>query len=1160
MKTSCQFWDADLGQWSTDGVTSYLSDDRTAVVCETTHLTTYGGIITIPTSGDELLAELQSAMTFSTFTMDEAAALLSSFSFADNPTIMIIIITICCLDLFSIFYLGWWRGHRAKIRRLRQDTLYDEEVTELELRQLRIKARKLANLSAKAGGGANGWGAGGGAGGWERRQAVPACDDALGASGASVVSSAGGQTTVESGNSNGKLLILHRSDTKPPEVIKEGTAAPADAPEPELVPPAASDAAPPSEGAAPSAAPAVAETGQGAIPSAKSDAVEVPDAAPESEATPGCDTVMEPDAQPEDQPEPNVEEADGAGAAAAVLKHMPYKHESRMQKRLMVNEMRAKRKELQRFMRSKREPSKWELAITEFWKNLKDTARSEHTIIYLVKPPDDDTALKPAQMVQLFWTTISVELLVLCFFHQESSDSSSGAPSGGRRGGAVSGAAVEAVVATDPDSEAMALSASTFAISPVTAITQGVIAALITMACVIMVAYVFKLGNSRQRKPKTFKERWNGFLQCGREADDAIPDEIPEGFKVVEKKVLTQIGVIAFYAGFIVCPGFNFLALWLCRKKKRALVAIDDAETSSTKEGLQKAGWFSSNALQARRGDVVQPPAEPAGELADGDEPEDGDLESAVGASAGEDQAAMRGVESCVQRQSRRRRLLDAVTTKLGRHRSDMRERVERKRAEIRERSQATAEQGSRSRIRVSSPRGNALSPRHAPAPEYRRSPSFLSSMSSRLRSSRSKVAPAPTNQPVEHDLSTANASAPADQVERADVEPESPAMVQRRLTRLTSVSSEDRLSVALEPPGPPEPPELPGPPKPSPPPSPSPPPTAPVRKSVRKSTGGKMGRKMGFLMDSNDKAATDLQSAQRGRLARKETQKMKIEEQRKSEAKILTGPPVELTLLKSYGRSPKELKEKGYSGRHMRMVGYGVEELKAAGFDEEEFKDVVPRVSAASASGKAVAPLGQRVSSGSLSCNAVPSDGRVGSGGQSGNTAPSGGRAELRLNLSLANVATSQAQDSQEKPTRTNRRLSVEVRRRLSSIMRRKKTESKSIAATALEAVLAQKEKELRWRSPRDYRARQIAAWTFSFTFLGFVLFLSLIYALKYEENAMKQIMLSWTMAYAWTFAIVEPVQIIMLVAIPNCQNEDTKCGRYVGRCRTVYNELCAP
>jgi len=43
-------------------------------------------------------------------------------------------------------------------------------------------------------------------------------------------------------------------------------------------------------------------------------------------------------------------------------------------------------------------------------------------------------------------------------------------------------------------------------------------------------------------------------------------------------------------------------------------------------------------------------------------------------------------------------------------------------------------------------------------------------------------------------------------------------------------------------------------------------------------------------------------------------------------------------------------------------------------------------------------------------------------------------------------------------------------------------------------------------------------------------------------------------------TFAVVEPFQVILLVCAPCLFDEETRLGRCMGRCRFVYNELCAP
>ena len=105
----CNFWSDELGAWSSEGVSSTVRDG--SVVCSTTHLTTFGGIISIPTSVDELLSELASEFTFNTFSLQEAFDLLSSFSVTDNPTIMSILLTMASLNILTIGCLGWYHTY-----------------------------------------------------------------------------------------------------------------------------------------------------------------------------------------------------------------------------------------------------------------------------------------------------------------------------------------------------------------------------------------------------------------------------------------------------------------------------------------------------------------------------------------------------------------------------------------------------------------------------------------------------------------------------------------------------------------------------------------------------------------------------------------------------------------------------------------------------------------------------------------------------------------------------------------------------------------------------------------------------------------------------------------------------------------------------------------
>jgi hypothetical protein len=50
------------------------------------------------------------------------------------------------------------------------------------------------------------------------------------------------------------------------------------------------------------------------------------------------------------------------------------------------------------------------------------------------------------------------------------------------------------------------------------------------------------------------------------------------------------------------------------------------------------------------------------------------------------------------------------------------------------------------------------------------------------------------------------------------------------------------------------------------------------------------------------------------------------------------------------------------------------------------------------------------------------------------------------------------------------------------------------------------------------------------------------------------------WIIAYAQTFMLIEPVQILLLAGLPCLMDEDTRCGRCCIRIRFIYNELLAP
>ena len=148
---SCQYWDVANASWSSYGVRTVYEDG--AVFCETTHLTDFGGIVSFPTSPDELLAALEAALHFNTFTMDEMFDLLSNFNFGDNLTIMIFIITLYSLNFLTLFWLGVFRHYRKRKNRRRENRMYEREALMLEVKLMEERKKQWAVAPEKSGSG-----------------------------------------------------------------------------------------------------------------------------------------------------------------------------------------------------------------------------------------------------------------------------------------------------------------------------------------------------------------------------------------------------------------------------------------------------------------------------------------------------------------------------------------------------------------------------------------------------------------------------------------------------------------------------------------------------------------------------------------------------------------------------------------------------------------------------------------------------------------------------------------------------------------------------------------------------------------------------------------------------------------------------------------------
>ena len=136
-----------------------------------------------------------------------------------------------------------------------------------------------------------------------------------------------------------------------------------------------------------------------------------------------------------------------------------------------------------------------------FCRRLYENLRSEHTLISFVAPMDEEEALSREQAVQMFFSTVYLELALLCLLHDPTYSSAAEAArdrsgGGGRR---QRGAGGQADGQGDSQQSAFDLNAGFFGVSVVTVLTQGLLVAGVAYVMVATFAYVFKLGNSRRR-------------------------------------------------------------------------------------------------------------------------------------------------------------------------------------------------------------------------------------------------------------------------------------------------------------------------------------------------------------------------------------------------------------------------------------------------------------------------------------------------------------------------------------------------------------------------------------------------------------------------------------------------------------------------------------
>ena len=658
-----------------------------------------------------------------------------------------------------------------------------------------------------------------------------------------------------------------------------------------------------------------------------------------------------------------------------------------------------------------------------------ETARNEHTVVNLLWTPDDEEALTPPQMMQLFWTALAVELFVICF--QYNGPMGEEPPTGGgRRGGAAA-----ASLLTD---DANALGVSTFAISPVTALTQGVIASGICIGVLSFLAYVFAWGNNRHRrvdeggwlyrtrqlhrglrrslrKRRRRLRRWyirrtnrmlaaweeeqmrkqeesEAWAEAAESERKEREDRAPPGMEYVTKRQMSFIGKLCC----LFFPGIGLLAFCLCIEKRRVLVPREGDDGDFIGLGLvadadddEDPGPGAGEAAPTKKVALAEKGAEIAAELSVADSlPTGPAAEAAVGV---------------LQSNYRRKQA----------QRDFVRKAAENQQAlvleEATERLQG-AYRGLQSRREVRSLRAvirlQRATRRHAAA-----------------------TSAEPFTMPSSPDLPARGGGAAASESSGLVVsDPSSACSPEGGFTfsRIRPVTLNTGAAPATPPPSPP---------------------TAGALQQVL--PRGAATLSPSFFPSVPPSPGADEPAC----------------------APVSTASPLRMSL--------KERLEKASA-------------LESRG---------------ASAKGQA---------------------------GQ--------GAASFKRNRTLLRMPTA-------------RELAVRA-------FTPGKSEflSKSLAEVAIEARIKQKIDEIDWRSDREFFVRRTIAWVFNLFVFVFSLFVSLIYALKFGEYTISKTLISWAIAYGWTFTIVEPFQVVFLAFSPCLFNEDHRCGRCMVRCRTVYNELCAP
>ena len=715
--------------------------------------------------------------------------------------------------------------------------------------------------------------------------------------------------------------------------------------------------------------------------------------------------------------------------------------------------------------------------LKAFCTRLCETARNEHTVVNMLAPPDDDEALTPAQIIQLFWVAITTELFVTCFQTPAPSDAEEIANGGGRRRGGGENAA----------GGSLGITSAFSTINIFQAFTAGVIASLTAIFVVMLCAYVFRMGNSRKYSKHDWENRMRKYVRSVRSClermqqrllcreiphpqDEEEQEPLPEGYVRLVQHSVSTFGWVILIAGCFAFPGLNLVGLCF-RKRHVILVRTDSPEAlrhaapSNSRVVLTKLSTkFLHLPRFMRKGRVH--PSQPSRNRAPA--PCQPWLDASIVDEGG---ARTNTAANSTSRQ---------LTPRQGRYRMDA--------SESEDGVDPQLSQGARSSdARVQAVWGEQR-------PHLVIAPAMAIDVDARPGRS---PPPSPPESGGVGLLEAMRRAAAAD-AERA-------ALAAQAKRAAAEKERREQEAAAIT-----------------------------VQAGVR---GKQAKEKTKFLLDEKAlptdkqkeraKAATKLQSRKRANAAKAEVSSKKAA-QKQVNFSVGEATPVR-TRVQS---GERDFASPDHTGLSLMRILASPPAPKASLSE--------PRPDERIKLWKGIATAhSERVT------GAVAQAPRV---------------LGRHLTGSVKQASLGMKKRALQRKQTMQKRAQSQAKLMAESLNLKPMDTMSEVAQVAAAALLEKKLVDMRWRKTWVVKSRSALSWLWQWVVMVIFFFYSFIIALKFGEVSTNKMLVGWAIAYGCTFAIIEPLQIILLAAMPCLFVEDTRCGRCLIRARFIYNELLAP